>query len=281
MVFCSLIFVLLVGPFLLTLNLSRTIASPDYVKRSINGADLYQKIVSVDSKELADFFSGGNPNADAPPPEFIDQLKKAIGQEDIKQAFEKNFDGAVTALKEGKSEYSIDISNLKTRLVRGADSPELSQYFGQIKEKFPVHFPDFIVSFAKAIKYSSLIILIVGLFLCLLLASSILLARGARSKVRTASLLFLITAIVATIPAVLGYVIDVPLPNLGLPQSIFQAISDVLNNLKDGLARLFALEAAIFAVLAVVLFIIGFFVPRAKLSPSGATTAPVQPPDQK
>jgi len=277
LIFCCILFILLIGPFLFFFNLSRTVASADYIKKSISGAELYQKIVSVDSKELANFFSGGDPNAEKPPAEFIDLIKKAIGQEDIKLAFEKNFDGAVKALKEGKSEYSIDISNLKTKLVKDADSAELSQYFGEIKEQFPVHLPSFLVSLARAIKYSAVIIVIMGLLLLIFLAVAIILAKGPRSKMRTASLLFLIGAIMAGIPAILGYIIRVPLPQFNSPSSIYQAISDVLNNLKNGVAKLYLFETIGLGSLALLLFVIGFFVPRAKPNPPQAATSAQTP----
>jgi len=261
-VFILIVVIFLIGPFLILLNINQTVLNPEYLKNGLTKTKVYEQILKVDPADIEKLFSKGNSQkggGEGFDKTMISSITNSIPPAALRDAFEKNFDRAVSDIfYRGSKMVTFEVGDLKSAVLSNRPSPDVAILAGMINDTYTVNVPPQLAKygglFARGRLYLGIFAAVLGLLILILL----LLARSWKTRFRTSSLVSLIGGLFALTLYVISFVVALPFQKIQLPPSIFQLLFDLVEYFKSSFFRLFLIEGIVLVALAIALFALGF-----------------------
>lgn len=260
------LFFLTVGGAVLAFNVqNKFISSPNFVKQSLAESGTYSKLVHISAKDLEGMISADSRDANSEISTLeLQKLISYVSPETLQSTAESTLDQAYSAFLNNKNTISIDLSHIKADVL-AKQSAEIS---AELEKAVPDNYNLKIKEQGKTVKlisnkyvkYLSLLVL------AMLFIVGILLASGARKRVKTASIFFIIAGVVvvamwyvaSNLPV--SYITTLAGPDVSA--YLLNIVEDLVAVMLTRLAELFRTQGFWLLGIGVVLLIGSFFISK-------------------
>lgn len=245
--FFTIVILLLFPSAILSLgliNLHTTLMSPRFLKAELNKANFYQRIVKVDAGQLAADLSNEESRISAAQ---ISQIQTALNPKTLKELVESAIDNSTN----GKPIKMTSLKNdLKSKIGAGAD---------EFLKNIPDEYAQPVSGFSKYIKYLPGGYMVSLFFTAILFIGAMLLASTWGGRVQVLAWLAVVLGILSILFSV-GIRL-IPITTIKL-SSLTDLATDLFGSMKTAYQNRVFLEGIILTGLAIVLFVVSFFIPR-------------------
>lgn len=260
------LFFLAVGGAVLAFNVqNKFISSSSFVKQSLAESGTYAKLVHISAKDLESMISDDNRDANSEMSTLeLQKLISYVSPETLQSTAENTLDQAYNAFLNNKNTISIDLSRIKADVLAKQPAEISAELEKAVPDNYNLKIKEQgetvkLIS-NKYVKYLSLLVL------AMLFIVGILLASGARKRVKTASTFFIIAGVVvvamwyvaSSLPV--SYITTLAGPDVSV--YLINIVEDLAMVILVRFAELFRAQGFWLLGIGIVLLIGSFFIPK-------------------
>jgi len=273
------LFFFAVGGAVLAFNIQNQFASsPDFIKSSLAEADIYQRLVHINAKDLEEIIAPESRDADSQiSSATLQQLIQKVSPETLQSTVESGLNLYYDAYLNDKSEVSIDLRKIKADVVAEQPAEISAELNKSVPDTYTLKIAQEKNKTVKLLsnknaKYISLA------FLALLFVVGILLAEGWQGKVKSLAT-FLLIAGIETI--VIWYILTIlpvssisQLSDTNISQYLLTILEDFAAVVLSRFAQIFRAQGFVLAGIGILVLCAWFFISRQKSPEQRGKTEP-------
>jgi len=272
LILITVFYFVVLGPAIIFLALNFSIlSSPNNLKKSFGEINFYERVHNLKASDISSTLNPENRDPESEiPEEMIQKVIDSVSPAVLQTSIEQGLDSAFTSIKKQSDYIEIDLKDIKQDVIVDQPTKIATEIEKTIPDVYQIQQTEETTNitsiiFNKLYQYLGLIVLV------LFFIVAVLLAQSARSKSRTASLLFLFFGIISLL---ISFLVD-RLPYINnitdineLSGEVGSIVSDLANQIITNISNMILVWGLSAIGLSIIIFAFSYAFPKPELKTS-------------